>query len=166
MSSNIERAREFAIRVHGEQQYAGHPYSYHLDAVAAVLTPFGEQAQVAAYLHDTVEDCDVTIDDIAVAFGREMADCVAVLTDEPGENRKARKAKTNKKLAASTNSLALTVKAADRLSNLQESQRDSSNSKLTMYRREHEAFRKAVYRPGLCDKLWDQMSLILESTRT
>lgn len=163
MNSTIQRAREFAARAHAEQTYAGHPYTYHLDAVASFLASYGEAAQVAAYLHDTVEDCDVTLDEIADAFGKEMADCIAVVTDEPGENRNARKAKTNDKLAASTNSLALKVKAADRLANLMESQRDLSNGKLNMYRREHPAFKKAAYRPGLCDDLWSQIDAIIDS---
>lgn len=163
MNSEIQRSREFAIRVHGDQRYGEHPYGYHLDAVAEILTSFGQQAQIAAYSHDTVEDCDVTIDDIADAFGREMADCVAVLTDEPGENRKTRKAKTKEKLAASNNSLALVVKAADRLANLRQSQLTSNASKLAMYAREHKAFRAAAYRPGLCDALWNEMDSILNN---
>jgi (p)ppGpp synthase/HD superfamily hydrolase len=163
MNSDIQRAREFAVRAHAGQQYGTHPYSYHLDAVAALLTPYSDQAQIAGYLHDTVEDCDVTIAEIAEAFGNETAACVALLTDEPGENREARKTKTNEKLSATTNLLALTVKAADRLANILESQRDPEAGKLSMYRREHEAFRNAVYRPGLCDDLWEKMTSVIDA---
>lgn len=165
MNSEIQRAREFAIRAHADQRYGTHPYSYHLDAVAELLAPYGEQAQVAAYLHDTVEDCDVSSAEIAAAFGSEMADCIAVLTDESGEDRQARKAKTNAKLRASSNTLALTVKAADRLANLMESQRDAGGSKLGMYRREHEAFKNAAYRPGLCDELWQRIDAIIHAEK-
>ncbi|MEZ6125719.1 MAG: HD domain-containing protein [Planctomycetaceae bacterium] len=163
MNSEIQKAREFAVRAHAAQRYGEHPYSYHLDAVAEIVAPFGEQAQIAAYLHDTVEDCDVTIAEIADAFGKQMADCVALLTDEPGESRPIRKARTNQKLSTTANSLALIVKAADRLANLRESLDDSEAEYLAMYRREHEEFRKAVYRPGLCDEIWDGITSIVDA---
>ncbi|QDV12905.1 Bifunctional (p)ppGpp synthase/hydrolase relA [Rosistilla oblonga] len=160
MHTNVQVAREFALRAHGSQQYGEHPYVYHLDAVAALLEPFGERAQVAAYLHDTVEDTATTIEEIEASFGQAMAETVAILTDEEGEMRSVRKAKTNAKLAATTNTLALTVKAADRLANLQEGQRDAAG-KLEMYRREHTAFRKAAYRDGLCEDLWQRIDAII-----
>jgi hypothetical protein len=55
MNPAIQRAREFALQAHGNQRYGSHPYSYHLDAVADLLAPFGDEAQIAAYLHDTGE---------------------------------------------------------------------------------------------------------------
>ncbi len=163
MNSAVRRARDFALQAHADQKYGSHPYSCHLDAVAELVAPYGEQAQIAAYLHDTVEDCEVTATEIATAFGQEMADCIAVLTDEPGETRSSRKAKTNTKLKGTVIALALIVKAADRLANLRESQRDSAGSKLNMYRREHEAFKDAADRPRLCDELWNQMDSIVNS---
>lgn len=166
MNAETQRARDFAIRAHGDQRYGTHPYSYHLDAVALLAAPFGERAEIAAYLHDTVEDCAVSIEEIAEAFGPEIADCVALVTDESGHNRSTRKAKTNEKLRASDNSLALIVKAADRLANLRESQRDSASGKLSMYRREHAAFKNAAYRPGICDALWEQMESIVSAEQT
>ncbi len=38
-------ARNFAIKAHGEQLYGECPYVVHLDAVAALLEPYGEEAQ-------------------------------------------------------------------------------------------------------------------------
>lgn len=166
MSSAIKKSREFAIKAHADQKYGNLPYSYHLDAVAKLLEPFGEQAQIAGYLHDTVEDTNVSLGDIAAEYGVEMANCIGLLTDEAGENRRIRKAKTNEKLAATSNTLALIVKVADRLANLIESQRETDGGKLAMYRREHEAFRNAAYRQGLCDDLWAQIDAIINSHRT
>lgn len=164
METRTQAARDFAIKAHGAQQYGPHPYSYHLDAVAALVAQFGEDFEIVAYLHDTVEDTATTLDEIEATFGSKIAECVSILTDETGENRKARKAKTNAKLAATTNILALTVKAADRLANLLECQRDTSGGKLQMYRREHSAFREAAYRDRLCDDLWSRIdSIILET---
>lgn len=160
MHPKVQSAREFALAAHGSQQYGQHPYSYHLDAVSELLASFGDEAQIAAYLHDTVEDTQTTIDEIVVSFGPAMAECVAILTDELGETRKIRKAKTNIKLAATANRLALTVKAADRLANLLECKRGACG-KIEMYRQEHEAFRSSAYRAGLCDVLWDRMEAII-----
>ncbi len=163
MLEALTHARSFAIAAHGDQMYGDQPYVFHLDAVVGLLTPFGDQAQIAGYLHDVVEDTDVSLQKGREEFGDRIADCVALVTDENGFNRKERKARTNAKLSAvaSDNEMALVVKAADRLANLQMSARGGSGSKLNMYRREHLAFRQAAYRPELCDGLWQEMDRIL-----
>jgi (p)ppGpp synthase/HD superfamily hydrolase len=54
------KAREFAIKAHGEQKYGEFPYSVHLDEVATIAKPYGESAEIVAYLHDVIEDTSVT----------------------------------------------------------------------------------------------------------
>ncbi len=162
MNPAVKKARDFALAAHGDQPYGTQPYVYHLDAVADILAPFGDVAQIVGYLHDTVEDTEITIAVIHEEFGTEVADCVALLTDEEGVDRGERKAKTNAKLAATSNSLALIVKAADRLANLRESVRDPVGGKLDMYLQEHAAFKNAVYRSGICDDLWVSIDNIIE----
>lgn len=155
----LQQARDFAIRVHGDQLYGDRPYAYHLDAVVDLLKPYGEAAQVAGYLHDVVEDTEVTVDEVAEIFGPLIAACVGILTDEPGDNRKARKVKTYKKMSAVTGEeeLALIVKAADRLANMEACIADEKQDLLQTYKNEHEAFRKAVFRDGLCPDLWERL---------
>lgn len=167
LSAVVVRAREFAARAHGEQRYGEHPYLYHLDAVAGLLRPYGEAAQVVGYLHDVVEDTAVPLQEVREGFGEAVAECVGLLTDEPGANRKERKARTYAKLARVEGSLrlALVVKAADRLANLRMSVDGENDAKLGMYREEHPAFREAAYRPGLCDELWAEMERILAGER-
>jgi guanosine-3',5'-bis(diphosphate) 3'-pyrophosphohydrolase len=157
------QARAFAIAAHGGQRYGEHPYVHHLDAVAAIAEPFGEAAVVAAYLHDTVEDTAATLAEITAQFGPEIAACVALLTDEPGADRKERKAKTYAKLAEVTGplELALIVKASDRLANVRASVKDRNERMLQVYCSEHATFRKAAYRPGLCDALWSELDALL-----
>lgn len=159
---SVLRAREFAIQAHGVQRYGDHPYSVHLDAVAAIVTPFGKEAQILGYLHDVVEDTAVSREEVRSTFGDFIAECVSVLTDEPGANRKERKAKTNAKLSEVPERLhlALIVKSADRLANVRMSA-SKANSKLDMYRREHSAFRHAAYRPHLCESIWSELAKIL-----
>jgi (p)ppGpp synthase/HD superfamily hydrolase len=162
MLDALKHARAFAVAAHGDQMYGDQPYVVHLDAVA-LLGAFGEPAQIAGYLHDVVEDTAVPLDKVREEFGDRVANWVALVTDEKGVNRKERKARTNAKLAAISgeNEMALVIKAADRLANLRASQAGGAGSKFDMYRREHAAFREAVYRAGLCDTLWEEMGRIL-----
>jgi (p)ppGpp synthase/HD superfamily hydrolase len=166
---SVVRARAFAVAAHGDQRYGNHAYVHHLDAVVQLLDPYGPDAQVVGYLHDVVEDTQVPLDQIRADFGDLAAACVALVTDGPGGNREQHKAATNAKLsqidAGGPKRLALIVKAADRLDNLNECVRDSGGSKLEMYRREHPAFRAAAFRPGLCDGLWERLEAILSSGR-
>jgi guanosine-3',5'-bis(diphosphate) 3'-pyrophosphohydrolase len=165
MGEALLRAREFAISAHRDQQYGDEPYATHLDAVASVLAPYGEMAQIIGYLHDVVEDTGTHLEIVQKEFGDPVATAVGLVTDEPGANRRERKARTNAKLSAvgAENALALMVKTADRLANLRASAGGRSGSKLVMYRREHPEFRAAVYRAGLCDELWLEMDRILGS---
>ncbi len=167
MHPRVADARTVAIAAHGDQTYGPHPYAYHLDAVAAILEPYGPVAQVVGYLHDTIEDTAVTREEVEARFGADVADCVAILTDEPGPNRKARKQLTYAKMARVDVSLALALiaKAADRLANVRACITSGNDGMLAMYRDEHAAFRPAVFRDGLCDPLWDELDALL-ATRT
>lgn len=159
----VSHARSFALKTHGGQRYGAHPYQVHLDAVAQILAPFGVDAQIAGYLHDTLEDTAATQAEITARFGSYMAAVVALLTDEAGANRKERKAKTYAKLAAvgADLQLALLVKVGDRLANVRASVADRNEGLLEMYRGEHQAFRAAAYRPGLCSELWRELDQLL-----
>lgn len=156
------KARDFAIAAHKNQMYGVHPYSYHLDAVASIVRKYGEAAEVVAYLHDVVEDTDVSLDEIEKQFGSLVARCVAILTDEPGKDRKERKSKTYAKMAKVTGekNLALLVKAADRLANVRASVADKNNKLIEMYKSEYSVFKSAVYRDGLCEEIWHELETL------
>ena len=156
-------ARAYALDKHGLQMYGPHPYVYHLDAVAAELSPFGMEAQAIGYLHDVVEDTDATMDEIQARFGAEVAACVALLTDQPGSNRQERKAKTYAKLAKvnGTDELALVVKVADRLSNVRECVAGANLRLWRVYRDEQAVFKTSAFRKGLCDALWLALEALL-----
>ena len=156
------KAREFAIAAHGNQMYGTHPYSFHLDAVALIAKKYGETAEAVAYLHDVVEDTEVTLEEIENKFGSLVSKCVAILTDEPGQNRKERKSKTYAKMAKVTGeeNLALLVKAADRLANLRASVSDKNYKLIEMYKSEYPTFRSSVYRKNLCEEIWQELESI------
>lgn len=145
----VDDARAYALKMHGGQQYGGRPYSVHLDDVAGIVRGAGADpvAVAVAYLHDVVEDTSATVEDVADAFGADVADAVALLTDVPGVNRRERKERTYARLTTSKNRLAKLVKLADRLANVRASVAGgrSTEGLLKMYRKEHGAFRSATY---------------------
>jgi (p)ppGpp synthase/HD superfamily hydrolase len=76
----------FATDAHEGQvrKYVETPYIEHPLRVAKLLFDLGMSYEVvaAAILHDTVEDCDTTADDIFERFGQVVADLVFWVTDE------------------------------------------------------------------------------------
>ena len=157
---NVKDARDFAIKVHGTQMYSGNrPYIYHLDQVVENLHNYGIYPQIIGYLHDVVEDTNVTTEEIITKFGVYVGTCVDFLTDNKTlPKRKEKKEAFYKKMKTvdENHKVVLIVKAADRLANV------SNGEKLQMYKREHTKFKEAVYRPGLCDDIWNKINKIME----
>jgi (p)ppGpp synthase/HD superfamily hydrolase len=79
----IAAAKLIAKLAHkGQKDKAGMDYFTHPEAVAAMLeTP---EEKTVGYLHDTVEDTDVTVEEIRAVFGEEIADAVALMTHTDG----------------------------------------------------------------------------------
>jgi (p)ppGpp synthase/HD superfamily hydrolase len=139
-----------------------------LEDVAVIVANHGEEAMAIAYLHDVLEDVKgATAEDLENLFGKIIAECVKICTDEPGEKRPERKQKTNAKMAKvkGDHEIALVVKAADRLANVRESVRTSvlepDDKRLLKYRGEHAEFRAAAHRQGLCDEIWAELDRLL-----
>lgn len=105
------------------------------------------------------------LDAVEERFGLHVAECVVRCTDEAGSNRAIRKAATNEKLSrvGPRHYLALVVKVADRLANVEACLWRGDAGKLAMYRREPSAFRAAAHRPGLCDPLWAALDAALDA---
>lgn len=79
----ISRAYLFAFEKHfGQKRLSGEDYIVHPLNVAYILSDINADASTlcAAILHDTIEDCDVTYDDISKKFGKEIADLVNGVT--------------------------------------------------------------------------------------
>ena len=86
----LDRAIIFAVRAHTgtERRGKGFPYIVHpMEAmeIVATITP-DQELLAAAALHDTVEDTDVTIDDIRKEFGERIASLVMIesVSDDEG----------------------------------------------------------------------------------
>ena len=79
----IAAARLIARLAHdGQTDKAGQPYFGHPEAVAALLDTPAEKA--VGYLHDTVEDTSVTVEELRAVFGDEIADAIALMTHKKG----------------------------------------------------------------------------------
>jgi (p)ppGpp synthase/HD superfamily hydrolase len=84
-TSFLDRAIVFAVKAHSnsERRDKGFPYIVHsMEAmeIVATITP-DQEILAAAVLHDTVEDTDVTINDIRKEFGDRVADMVQAESD-------------------------------------------------------------------------------------
>lgn len=81
----IQWATVFATQAHSGQKrkYTGEDYIVHPIAVAELVRERGgtEDMIIAALLHDTVEDTEVTVIDIEREFGMVVATWVEELTD-------------------------------------------------------------------------------------
>ena len=132
------------------------PYTYHLEEVVSIVESYGKEAMIIAYLHDVVEDTDVTIEDIKNIFGNFISECVYFLTDEDGNTRAERKKLTNIKLkkVPYSHNIALVVKAADRLANINESYIKGNSKYFNRYIQEYNDFKISVHRQYNCDNIW------------
>lgn len=132
-TSLLDRAIVFAVRAHAgtERRGKGFPYIVHpLEAVTIVATMTSDQELLAAAaLHDTVEDTDVTIDQIRAEFGDRIASLVAADSDIPVQDMNAedswyvRKQAAIDRIAASSHDAKI-VAMGDKLSNMRAIARD------------------------------------------
>lgn len=128
--NGIKRAYHFAEEKHaGVNRGSGEPYINHVLRAARSVAEWGAESDVimAALLHDVVEDCDVTLEDIEKQFDSSVADIVDAVTalsdkDFDAANHTLPKAQkdmlSDAKLQRKMNSKALLVKIADRIDNL------------------------------------------------
>ena len=75
-SERIDKAIEVAKQAHeGQFRKTGEPYIVHPMAVKKILEEWGmdEDTIIAGILHDTVEDTDLTLDEIKQDFGESVA---------------------------------------------------------------------------------------------
>ena len=89
--AKVERVAplDAAIRImldahRGQADKGGSPYFLH--PLRVMLNCSGETAQIAAVLHDTVEDSALTLGEINSLFGEEIAEAVDALTRRNNEN--------------------------------------------------------------------------------
>lgn len=122
METLLSTAEAFAREAHLGQTRKGaarEPYTVHLAEVAGFVSRHGggQVTQAVAWLHDTVEDCDVTLGEVERNFGTEVAGAVAELTDDKTLPKAERKALQIENAPHKSRRAAL-VKLGDKWSNI------------------------------------------------
>ncbi|MGB3624601.1 MAG: HD domain-containing protein, partial [Henriciella sp.] len=125
-AQRLGEAYDFAKEKHGEQlRQSGDPYYSHPVQVALLLSVIRlDQCTImAGLLHDTVEDCEVSLDEIEDRFGHDVAELVDGVTKLGKLDYKSEKSKQaenfQKFILATVHDIrVLLVKLADRLHNM------------------------------------------------
>ena len=144
----ISQAYKVAEKAHeGQKRTSGDPYITHPLAVAAILLDYCMDTDTicAALLHDTVEDTDVTLDDLRKKFGEDVAlmvDGVTKIGLVPLVSKEEQQAENIRKIlmAMSKDIRVIIIKLADRLHNMRtlearppEKQRKTSLETMNFY---------------------------------
>lgn len=121
----IHSAYELAKFAHKDQRRkSGEPYISHPVAVARIVAEemeLGANPVMAAFLHDVIEDCPYTIDEIRERFGDDVAFLVGVVTKQKkAKYDQSKQVDTFRQILSSVqfDVRAILVKLADRLHNM------------------------------------------------
>lgn len=117
----IKKAIYFAKEYHeGQYRHSGEPFYSHPLEVAYMASDylFRTDILVTAILHDTLEDTDLTYEEIAGVFGKNIADNVESLTRIKEDGRKLRSSEILESLRINGRDEILLIKILDRVDNI------------------------------------------------
>ena len=161
--TNLEKALLVAEKAHANQSYDIFPYIYHVKQVVRISKEFykdDEVVQVACALHDTLEDTNLSYNDLKKTFGETVAEVVYNVTDELGRTRKERKEKTYPKIKSDWKSLA--VKLCDRIANVEHS-KEFNQDMFNMYKKESYQFIRELYNDDSKNSnTWEYLARLFE----
>lgn len=107
------KAQTMATQLHANQlDKAGKPYVQHLKAVVENLVAPTDEMLAVAWLHDSVEDTNITLDEIRYEFGQEIAEAIDAISKRSNEDYQ------HYLMRVKQNPLARAVKIADLTHNL------------------------------------------------
>jgi GTP pyrophosphokinase len=161
----IRRAYRMAEAAHaGQARKSGDPYLIHPLTVAYLLAELNfEPAVVAAgLLHDVIEDCDVTREEIQASFGKEVLVLVEGVTKLERVERRVKEDRSRERdiqelqsmrkllIAMANDDLRIIfIKLADRLHNMRTLEYLSKSSQIRMARETLEIFAPVANRLGI-----------------
>ena len=168
--NKINEAYKFAEKCHsGQLRKTGDPYIIHPVFTAIYLSNMKMDWETisAALLHDVIEDCGVTFEEIEKLFGRDVAGLVDGVTKLPtlkisskntnfSTNNEISRAATIRKLLISTSEDArvILIKLADRLHNMETLHALDEESILRISQETMEIFAPLAHRLGIWDFKW------------
>lgn len=151
----IEKSKKYAIECHGStgHKYDGKPYDIHLQMVFDTASKFihlipkesQETVLAACWVHDVIEDCRQTYNDVKVETNGAVAELAYALTNEKGRNRKER---WNDKYyeGIKRTPFATFVKVCDRIANYEYSKQEGRRmAQMYMYEKEMAEFVEKLY---------------------
>jgi len=178
----VLEACDFAIKAHqGQFRESGEEFIEHPLSTAEFLADLklDSTTLIAALLHDTMEDCGVTFDQIKNGFGSEVAalvDGVTKLTKaeiisegreislEPGSKEDLTQAATIRKmlLAMANDVRIVLIKLADRLHNMKTLKSMSSDRQLTKAKETLDVYAPLAHRLGIWEIKWQLEDLAFQ----
>lgn len=145
-----DRARSYALQCHQATNhfYDDKPYSFHLQMVVKAAEQFFTEAhseeardmiRAGCWVHDVIEDCRQTYNDVKDAVNEDVAELAYALTNEKGRNRAER---ANEKYYAGIRATpyATYVKLCDRIANVTYSKQFGNKGMWKKYRKENAHF--------------------------
>lgn len=159
----LYKAYELAQQAHAEQKRAtGEPYIVHPIAVAEILTELrvDKETLCAALLHDTVEDTEVTLEELQETFGRSVADLVDGVT-KLGKityrSKEEMQAENFRKmfLAMAKDIRVVMIKLADRLHNMRTMKHKSPESQKIKAQETLDIYAPLAHRLGIYKIKWE-----------
>jgi GTP pyrophosphokinase len=159
----ICRAFEFAYKLHeGQYRASGEPYIAHPVAVAGLLRDLGGSSVMiaAGFLHDVVEDTDVTAEEIESRFGaevRRLVEGVTKLSKFNFSSKTERQAENFRRmfLAMAADIRVIVVKLADRLHNMRTLEHLNRDKQRSIALETREIFAPLANRLGIGRFKWE-----------
>jgi GTP pyrophosphokinase len=159
----ICRAFEFAYHLHeGQSRASGEPYIAHPVAVAGLLRDLGGSSVMiaAGFLHDVVEDTEITPDEIESQFGtevRRLVEGVTKLSKFNFSSKTERQAENFRRmfLAMAADIRVIVVKLADRLHNMRTLEHLSPQKQRSISQETREIFAPLANRLGIGRLKWE-----------
>lgn len=159
----VQRACEFAKQAHdGQTRSSGDPYILHPIAVAEIIAGLRQDyiTVVAGILHDTVEDCDVSEEDIKTQFGDEVAQLVngvTKLSKLSFESKEEAQAENYRKMliAMSDDLRVIVIKLADRLHNMQTIKFLRPDKQVRIAKETLDIYAPLAHRIGMASLKWE-----------
>ena len=168
--SILKEAYNFSIEAHKNQRrYSGEPYFEHLYEVATILSELKMDSTTiaAGFLHDSVEDTGVHLEEIEEKFGHDISvlvDGVTKIGELKFESREKRQAETFRKMLMSMakDVRVIIIKFADRLHNMRTLEHVPEKNRERIALETRDVYVPLAHRFGIATIKWELEDLVLK----